>query len=66
MSAGPGSIERRIADLFAATRDRAFSVDVVTDHAFDLKGKAPTRAQRISATRAAHLLLRRWREGTRE
>jgi hypothetical protein len=62
MSKGPGLIERRIADLFAATRDHALSIDVVTDHAFDLKGKPPTRAQRLSTTRAAHRLLRRVRE----
>src|SRR5216683_4489840 len=62
MSKGPGSIERRIADLFAATRDRALSIDAVTDAAFRLRGKLPTRAQRLSATRAAHRLLRRVRE----
>jgi hypothetical protein len=62
MSKGPGGIEVRIADLFAATRDRALSIDEVTDHAFALKGRRPTRAQRVSATRAAHRLLRRVRE----
>ena len=62
MSRGPGSIERRIADLFAATRDRALSIDDITDHAFKLRGAAPTRAQRLSATRAAHRLLRRVRK----
>jgi hypothetical protein len=62
MSKGPGAIERRIADLFAATRDRALSIDDVTAAAFRLRGKTPTRAQRLSATRAAHRLLRRVRE----
>jgi hypothetical protein len=62
MSRGPGSVETRIADLFAATRDRALSIDDVTAAAFRLKGKTPTRAQRLSATRAAHRLLRRVRE----
>jgi hypothetical protein len=54
MSRGPGSVERRIADLLAATRDRALSIDEITDHAFALAGATPTRAQRLSATRAAH------------
>jgi hypothetical protein len=62
MSKGMGIVERRIAELFAATRDRALSIADVTDHAFKLKGRVPTRAQRISATRAAHRLLRRVRE----
>jgi hypothetical protein len=59
MSRGPGKIETRIADLFAATRDHALSIDAITDHAFALAGKTPTRAQRLSATRAAHRMLRR-------
>jgi curved DNA-binding protein CbpA len=62
MSKGPGAIERRIADLFAATRDRALSIDEIARHAFVLKGRTPTRAQRLSATRATHRLLRRVRE----
>jgi len=68
MSRGPGSIERRIADLLAATRGRALDVDEITDCAFELAGTAPTRAQRLSATRAAHRLMRRVREadGRRE
>src|SRR5258705_11360955 len=61
MSRGPGAVERRIADLFAATRDRALSIDVITRHAFETS--RPTRAQRLSATRAAHRLLRRGVEG---
>ena len=62
MSKGPGTIESRIADLFAATRDRALSIDEITDNAYQLGGARPTRAQRLSATRAAHRALRRVRE----
>lgn len=62
MSKGAGIIERRIADLLAETRDRALSVDDITDHAFELAGTAPTRAQRLSATRAAHRVLKRTRD----
>jgi hypothetical protein len=45
MSRGPGSIEKRIADLLALTRDRALSIDAITDYAFGLGGAKPTRAQ---------------------
>jgi hypothetical protein len=62
MSKGAGIVERRIADLLAATRDRALSIDDITDHAFELAGVAPTRVQRLSATRAAHRVLKRTRE----
>ncbi len=62
MSRGPGSIERRIADLLAATRDRPLTIDAITSHAFATGRKPPTRAQRLSATRAAHRVLRRVRE----
>jgi hypothetical protein len=62
MSKGAGVVERRIADLLAATRDRALSVEDIADHAFALKGARPTRAQRLSATRAAHRLLKRCRD----
>jgi hypothetical protein len=63
MSRGPGSIEKRIADLFAATRDRALAIDDITRAAFQLSViTTPTRPQRLSATRAAHRLLRRVRE----
>jgi hypothetical protein len=62
MSRGPGLIERRIADLFAATRDRTLSIDAITDNAYRLGGARPTREQRLSATRAAHRVLRRVRE----
>jgi hypothetical protein len=62
MSKGPGVIESRIAELFAATRDRGLSVAEIADHAFALTGLPATRAQRLSATRAAHRLLRRMKE----
>jgi hypothetical protein len=63
MSRGPGSIERRIADLFAATRDRALDIETIARHAFELRPEqSPTRVQRLSATRAAHRVLRRVRE----
>jgi hypothetical protein len=38
------------------------TVDDITAAAFGLRGKPPTRAQRLSATRAAHRVLRRVRE----
>lgn len=59
MSRGPGQIEQRIGDLFAANRNRALSVDEIADHAFALDGKAATRAQRLSAIRAAHRVISR-------
>jgi hypothetical protein len=60
MSKGSGRIERRIGELFAATKDRALSVSDLARHAFELPdGVAPDRKQRLSATRAAHRLLRR-------
>jgi hypothetical protein len=62
VSRGPGAIEKRIADLLALTRDRALSIEEITDHAFALRRARPTRAQRLSATRATHRLLRRVRE----
>jgi hypothetical protein len=62
MSRGPGSIETRIADLFAANQDRALSIDEVTRHAFELGDRRPSRIQRLSATRAAHRVIRRVRE----
>jgi hypothetical protein len=62
MSKGPGTVERRIAELFIATRDRALSVGEIADHAFGLAGKPASRVQRLSATRAAHRVLRRVRE----
>jgi hypothetical protein len=62
MSRGPGSIEARIGDLFAASQDRALSVDDLAAHAFALDGKPPTRAQRLSTIRAAHRVIRRTQE----
>ncbi len=62
MSHGPGKIEKRIAELFAATRDRTLSVADLADHAFALAGRPATRAQRLSATRAGHRLLRRMKD----
>jgi hypothetical protein len=62
MSKGPGAVEARIADLLAATRDRALTVGDVADNAYRLNGRKPTREQRLSATRAAHRLLRRVKE----
>jgi hypothetical protein len=60
MSRGSGRIERRIGELFAATKDRALSVGEIAAHALELPlGMAPDRKQRLSATRAAHLLLQR-------
>jgi hypothetical protein len=62
MSRGPGVIEKRVADLFAATRDRALGIDEIAAHAFGLNGARPSRAQRLSATRAAHRVVRRVRD----
>ena len=62
MSRGPGVVEAHIADLLAATRDRALTVGDLADNAYRLAGRAATREQRLSATRAAHRLLRRVRE----
>jgi hypothetical protein len=42
---------RRIVELFAVTRDHALNIDTIASHAFATM--APTRAQRLSATRAA-------------
>jgi hypothetical protein len=62
MSKGAGVIERRITDLLAATRDRALDIDEITDYAFRLQDTTPTRAQRLSATRAAYRALKRMRD----
>lgn len=60
MSKGSGRVERRIGELFAATKGRALSVSDLAAYAFELAdGVAPDRKQRLSATRAAHRLLRR-------
>jgi hypothetical protein len=63
MSRGAGEIEQRIGDLFAATRHRGLSVADIADHAFALNGAPASRAQRLSATRAAHRLGKRVRQG---
>jgi hypothetical protein len=47
MSRGAGRIESRIADLFAATRDRALTIDDIVSHAFKLRGGPATRRQRL-------------------
>ena len=60
MSKGLGRLERAIGELFKSTKDRALSVADVCDHCFALAGAAPTRAQRLSATRAAHRILQRF------
>ena len=62
MSRGSGRLEKTIGELFAATKDRALSIADICDHAFGLAGTPATRAQRLSATRAAHRLLRRVRD----
>jgi hypothetical protein len=62
MSRGAGQIEQRIGDLFAATRDRALSIADIADHAFVLNGAPANRKQRLSATRAAHRVLKRVRQ----
>jgi hypothetical protein len=62
MSKGPGTVEARIAELFAATRDRALTVADLADNAYGLNGQLATRAQRLSATRAAHRVIRRMSE----
>jgi hypothetical protein len=62
MSKGPGAVERRIADLLAATRDRALDIGEIADNAYGLDGKPATRAQRLAATRAVHRILKRVRD----
>jgi len=47
MSKGPGLIERRIAELFAETRDRALLVEDICDRAFALKVDWRARAAAI-------------------
>jgi len=62
MSRGPGQIERAIIELFVAVgQQRALSVGDLCEHAFALAGAPASRAQRISATRAAHRILQRIR-----
>jgi hypothetical protein len=60
MSRGSGKVERRIGELFAATLGRALSITEIAAQAFELPaGTVPNRKQRLSATRAAHRLLKR-------
>jgi hypothetical protein len=63
MSHGPGAIERKIGELFAASHDRALDIDEMVASAFDLsQGTRPTRSMRVSTIRAAHRLIRRLTE----
>jgi hypothetical protein len=76
MSKGPGVVENRIAELLAAigganlsiterfstNPSRALSVAEIADYAFALNGRPASREQRLSATRAAHRLVRRIKE----
>jgi hypothetical protein len=62
MSRGPGAIEARIGNLFAANQDRALLAEEVARHAFDLGDRSPTRSQRLSVIRAAHRVIRRCQE----
>ena len=60
---GRAPIESRIAEPFVATHDRGLVE--IADHAFALAGRPATRAQRLSATPAAHRLLCRMKSFTR-
>lgn len=62
MSKGPGVVERRIADLFAATRDRPLGIGEIAAYAFELGDQPASRVQRLSATRAANRVIRRRRD----
>jgi hypothetical protein len=62
MSRGAGVVEKRIAELFIATRDRGLTVAELADFAFELDRATATRAQRLSAACAGHRLLRRMKE----
>jgi hypothetical protein len=62
ISKGPGTVEKRIVELFAATRDRALSIADIADHGFELAERPASREQWLSATRAAHRLIRRMKE----
>src|SRR5437867_2973225 len=59
MSRGPGWVEQRVGELFAATRNRALSVADLCDHVFRLAGTPASRSQRISVLRAARACIRR-------
>src|SRR3954447_21202830 len=63
MSRGPGQIEQRILDLLSITKDDDLTVGDLCTRAFQLRrGAIPSRAQRLSATRAAHRIINRLAE----
>jgi hypothetical protein len=62
MSHGPGAIERRIGDLFAASHDRALDIDEIIARVFDLPRAPSRRTPKLSAIRPAHRLIRRLSE----
>lgn len=57
-----GVIEQRIADLLAAPRDRALSLDDIVNHAFQLQGETPTPVQRRVAAQTTLRVLKRYRD----
>jgi hypothetical protein len=59
MSRGAGTIERRITELFAATRDRAISIDEITNHAFSLVYDRPPAQPVMLRTVVRSILARR-------
>jgi hypothetical protein len=66
MSRGPGKIERVLTELFACSveTDTVLTVADLCRHAFG-SGSPPTRAQRISALRAAHRVIVRARRDSK-
>ena len=52
-------VEIRIGKLFAASPNRALGIGEIADYAFELGGRAASRAQRLSTARAADRLLKR-------
>ena len=60
MSRGPGSVERKITDIWAVSDAVAYTVAILAWRVFGLEpGTKPTRAQRISVLRAARRVLKR-------
>jgi hypothetical protein len=59
MSKRLGRIAVAIVEPLKNTTDRALSISNISRHAFALNGAEPTRSQQLSATRAAHRLIRR-------
>ena len=51
MSRGPGEIEKQVAELFAATRDRGLTVAEIADNAYGLE--AAQRRARSACPRPA-------------